>query len=204
MSQTLDTCRQKCQKLRHPRIASSPLKAERPVFSQLARSRSERGFGSGGAPWLGVEATRYLKMVYFHRGDVMSTSTPLAVQSLPLCGRSRSGWMCLSVIFCKSSPVLPHRARAGCAARTCPCSALAGLPLHPELLHESMPPPTSRSSKKGSSAHGSNQEEKTMTMLAALGIAIAVVVIAAVVAHTRRSSKNRQPIELGVGRKLRP
>jgi len=43
-----------------------------------------------------------------------------------------------------------------------------------------------------------------MTMLAVLGIAIAVVVIAAAVGHARRSSKNRQPIELGVGRKLRP
>jgi hypothetical protein len=43
-----------------------------------------------------------------------------------------------------------------------------------------------------------------MTMLAFSGIAIAVVVIAAAVAHTRRSSKNRQPIELGVGRKRCP
>jgi hypothetical protein len=43
-----------------------------------------------------------------------------------------------------------------------------------------------------------------MTMLAFSGIAIAVVVIAAAVARARRSSRNRQPIELGVGRKLRP
>jgi len=48
------------------------------------------------------------------------------------------------------------------------------------------------------------KRNKTMTMLAVLGIAIAVVVIAAAVGHARRSSKNRQPIELGVGRKLRP
>jgi hypothetical protein len=43
-----------------------------------------------------------------------------------------------------------------------------------------------------------------MTMLAVLGIAIVVVVIAAAVGHRLRSSKNRQPIELGVGRMLRP
>jgi hypothetical protein len=47
------------------------------------------------------------------------------------------------------------------------------------------------------------KRRKTMTMLAVLGIAFAVVVIAAVVAHTSRSSKNQQPIGLGVGRKLR-
>jgi hypothetical protein len=48
------------------------------------------------------------------------------------------------------------------------------------------------------------EREKTMTMLAVLGIAIAVVVIAAAAGHRRRSSMNRRPIELGVGRKLRP
>jgi hypothetical protein len=124
-----DTCREKCQKLRHPSIASSPLKAECPVFSQLPWSQEERGFGSGGAPCLGVEATIYLKIVYFRRAEALSASAPSAVQSLPtlpaqpfrpdppdpelLRQPSRSS----------SSP-----ARAGCAPRNCPCSALAGPP----------------------------------------------------------------------------
>jgi len=43
-----------------------------------------------------------------------------------------------------------------------------------------------------------------MAMPAVPGIAIAVVVIATAEGHTRRASKNRQPIELGVGRKPRP
>jgi hypothetical protein len=55
-----------------PRIGSSPLKAECPVFSQLPWSQKERGFGSGGAPCLGLEATRYLKIVYSRRGEVLS------------------------------------------------------------------------------------------------------------------------------------
>jgi ABC-type antimicrobial peptide transport system permease subunit len=42
-----------------------------------------------------------------------------------------------------------------------------------------------------------------MTMLAILGIAIGVVLVAAI-AYTRRSHKNQEPLHLGVGRKLRP
>jgi hypothetical protein len=36
------------------------------------------------------------------------------------------------------------------------------------------------------------------------GLGIAAVVIAAAIGYRRRSNKNQQPIELGVGRKLRP
>src|SRR5271170_100594 len=65
VSQTLDTCRQKCQKLRHPphRIIASQGRA--PCLQSVAMVSVRARFGSGGAPYLGVEADRYLKMVYF-------------------------------------------------------------------------------------------------------------------------------------------
>jgi hypothetical protein len=43
-----------------------------------------------------------------------------------------------------------------------------------------------------------------MTMLAILGIAVGVVLIFAAIVYTRRSRKNQEPLDLGVGRKLRP
>jgi hypothetical protein len=43
-----------------------------------------------------------------------------------------------------------------------------------------------------------------MTMLAILGIAVGVVLIVAAIVYTRRSRKNQEPLDLGVGRKLRP
>jgi hypothetical protein len=43
-----------------------------------------------------------------------------------------------------------------------------------------------------------------MTFLAILAIAVGVVLIAAAIAYTRRSSKNHEPLDLGVGRKMRP
>jgi hypothetical protein len=43
-----------------------------------------------------------------------------------------------------------------------------------------------------------------MTMLEILGSASGVVLIVATVAYIRRSRKNKEPIQLGVGRKLYP
>jgi hypothetical protein len=43
-----------------------------------------------------------------------------------------------------------------------------------------------------------------MTMLAVFGIAVGVVLIVAAIVYTLRSRKNQGPIDLGVGRKLRP
>jgi hypothetical protein len=43
-----------------------------------------------------------------------------------------------------------------------------------------------------------------MTMLAILGIAVGVALVVAAIAYTRRSRKNEEPLDLGVGRKLRP
>jgi len=43
-----------------------------------------------------------------------------------------------------------------------------------------------------------------MTMLAILGIAIGVVLIVGAIAYTRRSRKNEEPLNLGLGRRLRP
>jgi hypothetical protein len=42
-----------------------------------------------------------------------------------------------------------------------------------------------------------------MTMLAVLAIIVAAALAVAAVAHARRSRENKEPIELGVGRKLR-
>jgi hypothetical protein len=43
-----------------------------------------------------------------------------------------------------------------------------------------------------------------MTMLTILGIAFGVVLIVAAIVYTRRSRKNQEPLNLGVGGKLRP
>jgi hypothetical protein len=43
-----------------------------------------------------------------------------------------------------------------------------------------------------------------MTMLAILGIGLGVALVAAAIVYTRRSRKNQEPLNLGVGRKLRP
>jgi hypothetical protein len=43
-----------------------------------------------------------------------------------------------------------------------------------------------------------------MTMLVILGVVIGAALVTAAVGQTRRSRKNKGPIELGVGRKLRP
>ena len=43
-----------------------------------------------------------------------------------------------------------------------------------------------------------------MTILAILGTAVGVVLIVAAMVYTRRSHKNQEPLDLGVGRKLRP
>jgi ABC-type antimicrobial peptide transport system permease subunit len=43
-----------------------------------------------------------------------------------------------------------------------------------------------------------------MTMLVILGVVIGVALVIAAVAYTSRSRKNKEPIQLGVGRKLRP
>ena len=43
-----------------------------------------------------------------------------------------------------------------------------------------------------------------MTILGILGIAVGVVLVFAAIVYTRRSRKNREPLDLGVGRKLRP
>jgi hypothetical protein len=43
-----------------------------------------------------------------------------------------------------------------------------------------------------------------MTMLMVLGSVIGVVLVAAAIMYTRRSRKSQEPIQLGVGRKLRP
>jgi hypothetical protein len=43
-----------------------------------------------------------------------------------------------------------------------------------------------------------------MTMLLILASVIGAALVAAAVAYTRRSRKNSEPIQLGVGRKLRP
>ena len=42
-----------------------------------------------------------------------------------------------------------------------------------------------------------------MTTLAVLAILVAAALVVAAVAHARRSRENKEPIELGVGRKLR-
>jgi hypothetical protein len=43
-----------------------------------------------------------------------------------------------------------------------------------------------------------------MTMLEILGSVIGVVLVVAAVAYMRRSRKNKEPIQLGVGTKLHP
>jgi hypothetical protein len=43
-----------------------------------------------------------------------------------------------------------------------------------------------------------------MTMLVILGVVIGAALVTAAVGQTHRSRKNKGPIELGVGRKLRP
>jgi hypothetical protein len=65
VSQTLDTCRQKCQKLRHPRPRIIASQGRAPCLQSVAMLSVRARFGSGGAPYLAVEADRYLKMVYF-------------------------------------------------------------------------------------------------------------------------------------------
>jgi hypothetical protein len=42
-----------------------------------------------------------------------------------------------------------------------------------------------------------------MTMLVILAILVGALVVAAIT-HTQRSRQNKEPIQLGVGRKLRP
>jgi hypothetical protein len=160
VSQTPDTCREKCRKLRHSRVASLPLRTERLVFSQLPGSRSEPGFGSGGAPCLGVEATRYWNMVYSRRGELTSASAPSAVQSSPMLP-AQSFRLDLLVRELLRRP-RGSSSRPARAERT-PGAALALLspafPPRPELLHETMPPPARQSSRYGSSAHGSREAE---------------------------------------------
>ena len=43
-----------------------------------------------------------------------------------------------------------------------------------------------------------------MTILEMLGSVVSVVLVVAAVAYVRRSRKNKEPIQLGVGRKLHP
>jgi hypothetical protein len=43
-----------------------------------------------------------------------------------------------------------------------------------------------------------------MTPFEILGITFAVVLLVAAIVYTRRSHKNQEPLDLGVGRKLRP
>jgi hypothetical protein len=45
VSQTLDTCRKKCQKPRHSLAGPQSRKATSPVFNQLLQSRLEQVFG---------------------------------------------------------------------------------------------------------------------------------------------------------------
>jgi hypothetical protein len=145
-------------------------------------------------------------MVYFHQGEVMSASTPFAEQSLPtLPAQPFRLDLPVRELLREPSSSFSSPTRAGCAPGTAFALLSPAFPPHPKLLHESMPPPTRRSAENRCSAYGSNEKEKkTMTMLAVSGIMIAVIVIAAVVAHPRLSSENRQPIDLGMGRKLRP
>jgi hypothetical protein len=51
--------------------------------------------------------------------------------------------------------------------------------------------------------HAENSKEKLMSILIILAI-MAGVLLAAAVAHTQRSGKNKEPMQLGVGSKLRP
>ena len=53
-------------------------------------------------------------------------------------------------------------------------------------------------------ARGNNGKVKPMTMLEILGSAIGAVLVVAAVAYIRRSRKNKEPLELGVGTKLHP
>lgn len=43
-----------------------------------------------------------------------------------------------------------------------------------------------------------------MTLLEILGIAFAVLLLLAAIVYTRRSHQSQEPLDLGVGRKLRP
>ncbi len=51
--------------------------------------------------------------------------------------------------------------------------------------------------------HAENTKDKLMSILIILAI-MAGVLLAAAIAYTQRSRKNKEPIQLGVGRKLRP
>jgi len=53
-------------------------------------------------------------------------------------------------------------------------------------------------------AHGNDGKVKPMAMLVVLGSAIGVVLVVAAVAYIRRSRKNKEPLELGVGTKFHP
>ena len=53
-------------------------------------------------------------------------------------------------------------------------------------------------------AHGNDGKVKPMAMLEILGSAIGVVLVVAAVAYIRRSRKNKEPLELGVGTKFHP
>jgi hypothetical protein len=97
-----------------------------------------------------------VRLLHFQQGEVMSTSTPVAVRSLPTVQRSDSGCMPpprSSATAPNSSP--PARAENDPLALPSPA-----LPPHPELLHEWMPPPTTRSSRIRTSAHGNNGKGK--------------------------------------------
>jgi hypothetical protein len=108
VSQTLDTCREKCRKLRHSRIASWVQKAERTCLQSVAVFSVAARFWQG--PCTLCRRPRradLLRRLYVQQGEAMSTSTPTPVRSLPTVPAQRFRLPAASTTFGNHPQFLP-------------------------------------------------------------------------------------------------